>query len=144
MEARFDHLPGQVFPLKIDEFSTEARPDTLTYGAVFTMEPPPGQAILSGMSVHLDLRVLGDMEPGGHGWIPEGAVVSGDAHSVHAWKVETESMRVQRTPVSVGASRGGALQVLEGLAPGDTIAVSGVHHLRDGQRVKPYVSAGGR
>jgi RND family efflux transporter MFP subunit len=142
MEARFDHLPGQVFPLELEEFSTEARPDTLTYATVFKMSPPAGQAILPGMSVQLDLRMLTDEESGGHGWIPESAVVSTDTQSRHAWRIDTDTMRARRTPVVLGEARDGAIQILDGLVAGDTIAVSGMHHLRDGQRIKPYTAAG--
>ena len=139
MVARFDHLPGQTFPLELDEFSTEARPDTLTYATVFRMAPPAGQAILPGMSAQLDLRILAEDES--HAWIPESAVVPTDAHSLYVWRFDPVSMRAQPTPVVVGESRGGSIQILEGLTAGDTIAISGVHHLLDGQLVKAHAPA---
>lgn len=45
---------------------------------------------------------------------------------------------VNKTPVKARQMRGEMVEVTEGLAPGDIVAVAGVHFLRDGQKVKLY------
>ena len=142
IRARFEHLPGHAFPAEVEEYATEANPDTLTYPAVFAMRAPEGQAILPGMSATLDLEIRDATESGRNCWVPEVAVFSEDGRRRSAWKVDAEAMRVHRQDVEVGETRGGDIQILSGLVPGDTVAVSGVHTLSEGQAVKPYEAAG--
>ena len=46
-------------------------------------------------------------------------------------------MRVSRVAVELGPMAGEEVRVLSGLADGDRIAISGVHHLREGMQVRP-------
>jgi multidrug efflux pump subunit AcrA (membrane-fusion protein) len=39
-------------------------------------------------------------------------------------------------PVKVGSAQGGEIEILEGLEPGDRIAVAGVSFLREGMQVR--------
>ncbi len=142
IHARFEHLPGQAFPITVVEYATEANPDTLTYPAVFALRAPEGQAILPGMSVTLDLEIRDAPEIGRNCWVPEVAVFSEDARRRSVWKVDAEAMRVHRQDVEVGETRGGDIQILSGLVPGDIVAVSGVHTMSEGQAVKPYETSG--
>ena len=142
LRARFEHLPGQAFPITVVEYATEANPDTLTYPAVFALRAPEGQAILPGMSVTLDLEVRDAPAGGMNGWVPEVAVFSEDSRRLSVWKVDAEAMRVHRQDVEAGETRDGDIKILSGLAIGDTVAVSGVHTLSEGQSVKPYEAAG--
>ena len=44
--------------------------------------------------------------------------------------------RLERRAVTVGETRGGDLEIMAGLAPGDTVVVQGPENLGDGERVK--------
>ena len=44
--------------------------------------------------------------------------------------------RLERRAVTVGGTRGGDLEIMAGVAPGDAVVVQGPEGLRDGQRVK--------
>ena len=52
--------------------------------------------------------------------------------------VDPERMTVRRMPVSIGELSGSQVAVRSGLSNGDTIAISGVHHLREGLAVRRY------
>jgi RND family efflux transporter MFP subunit len=95
---------------------------------------------------HLDPRILPDMgakvaflnpealKPGkAKALVPAAAVRTGNGGPV-AFKVLGGRLRI--TPVKLGEKRGSEVEILDGLSPGDVVAVSGLDQLRDGQRVK--------
>jgi RND family efflux transporter MFP subunit len=137
--AAFDHLPGRAFPVTFANVATEAAPETLTYAVSFTLAAPEDQPLLPGMSVSIRLEVV---EPppreGVACWIPAAAVFSADGETPAVWVVEPEEMRASHTAVKTGILREGQIQILEGLRPGDQVALSGLHSLRERQQVKPY------
>ena len=137
MNARFDQLPDRVFPVTLKDFTTEANPDTLTYNALFMLDAPEGTPLLPGMSVSLDLVLRLD-GPVDSCWVPERALFSDNAERTLVWRVDPANGRVAQQEVRIGVWRGGFVQVLEGLAPGDTVTVSGLHTLREGDAVRAY------
>ncbi|HEU4563072.1 MAG TPA: efflux RND transporter periplasmic adaptor subunit [Gemmatimonadaceae bacterium] len=70
---------------------------------------------------------------------PATAVVgSGDARAVFVVKEE----RAERRPVRLGVASGGRVEVLEGLAAGETVVTAGAEGLRDGAAVRVVRPAG--
>ena len=52
-----------------------------------------------------------------------------------------DTIRIRLAPMAVlMASSPDRVEVLEGLAPGETIAAAGVHHLVEGMRVRAYTN----
>jgi multidrug efflux pump subunit AcrA (membrane-fusion protein) len=51
------------------------------------------------------------------------------------WKVDPATMQVSRNAVSLGAMAGDTVVVRDGLKSGDWVALTGVHHLREGMTV---------
>jgi len=137
--AAFDHLPGREFPVTFKNVSTEANPETLTYAVSFRLTAPEGQPILPGMSASIRIAVPGPL-PGDAAacWIPVSAVFSTDGTTSAVWVVDPKEMRVRRSEVKTGTLREESIQILEGLSSGDQVAISGLHSLREGQRVRPY------
>jgi membrane fusion protein, multidrug efflux system len=140
--ARFDQFPDMQLPVTLEEYSTEAQPDTLTYPALFSLVPPPHVPILPGMSVTLEIAVPQHENTQKGAWVPPSAVFSDDANQSFVWKVNAETMRAEKVPTTVGDTRGGLIQVLEGLKEGDQVAIAGVHLIREGELLKPYASQG--
>jgi len=52
-----------------------------------------------------------------------------------AWVIGNDQV-VERRPVTVGAATGSQIEILDGLQPGDRIAVAGVRFLRAGMKVR--------
>jgi membrane fusion protein (multidrug efflux system) len=70
--------------------------------------------------------------------VPEGAIVpQGDRRLVY----RVADGKVAAVPVRIGQRRAGAVEVLEGLAEGDTVVTAGQQRLRDGQAVEIVNSA---
>lgn len=136
--ARFDTAPDRAFPVRLKNFSTEASAETLTYAAAFTLPSPEGMVVLPGMSVALDLELEEPPDAGPGCWAPADALFSPDGRTSCVWRLDPDAMRVARCVVRTGELRDGHVRILEGLAPGDQVAVSGLHTLQDGDRIKPY------
>lgn len=130
MVAVFEDLPGKEFPVTIREFATDPDPATKTYAVKLTLQSPDTR-ILPGMtaSVRLESR-----RAGGAIMVPTGAVVNDGSGAPYVWVVDP-AMKVARRTVGVGALSGENIAIDSGLAPGETIAISGAHFLREGMQV---------
>ncbi len=69
-------------------------------------------------------------------YVPANAVVGGDGGGAYVWKVGGDPLTATMGPVITGPMTGSDIEIVEGLSPGDRIAVSGVQHLADGMRVR--------
>jgi multidrug efflux pump subunit AcrA (membrane-fusion protein) len=67
--------------------------------------------------------------------VPVAAVFKDSSGEQVAWVLGPEQT-VSRRPVKLGEATGGRLEIVDGLRPGDRIAVAGVTHLRDGMKVR--------
>jgi len=131
-------LGDRSFAARITEFSTTADPATRTYEARFAFAVPPDVNVLPGMTARVVLEMTDAAQPP-HGLrIPIQAVVSDPDGTSFVWVVDPETLAVARAPVSLGALRGGEVEITQGLAPGQIVAISGVHELRDGTVVRRF------
>jgi len=144
--VRFDFLPEREFDATLAEFTTEADANTQTFRAFFQIEPPTDVVILPGMTatvIEIAKDAI-DLAPGVT--VPLDAVVfDGSGGQPFVWKVSDEGDRgtatVARTPITVAEVASDRVRIANGLAEGTRVAAAGVHHLKDGQRVRPVSSA---
>ena len=130
-------LPNRTFPAVITEVAASADPVTRTFSARARFDPPGDVMILPGMSATVTVNVPTDVEGLGDAvQIPANAIVGGDDGGSYVWKVDAETMTVGLAAVIVGQLSGSEVGILEGLATGDRIAVSGVQHLADGMKIR--------
>ena len=136
--AEFSTAPGKRFELKLREFATEADSRTQTYQVTFMMPQPEGLNILPGMTVNVigvfpkeakeDERII----------IPAVAVFSDESGQAHVWVFDEEASSVGKRKVVTGDLSGTSdIEIVDGVKPGETIAVSGVNQLREGMKVRP-------
>lgn len=130
-------LPDRSFPANLKEFSTAADPVTRTYEARIAFEKPDDVMIQVGMTAKVVITIPDDAKAGGGGGlsVPSSAVTADENGNSYVWIVNEAEMTVSRAPVTLGDLSGGEAEILDGLSAGDAIAVSGVHHLRDGMVV---------
>jgi multidrug efflux system membrane fusion protein len=136
--AEFSGAPGLRFPVEIREIAQVADPTTQTFKVRAAMQAPSDVTILPGMTatVTADFRrasVLGQQL-----LIPVSAVIQRDSGEQIVWLIEGEgdSQQVAKRKVKLGDAAGGEIEIVEGLAPGDRIAIAGASRLRDGMRVR--------
>lgn len=130
-------LPDREFPATLSEIASVADPTTRTFEATFLFEKPEGVNILGGMTAKIVLDLI---TPEGTSTmtIPANAVVPGESGGSSVWVVDPATNAVQRRSVVLGELRRDMIVVEEGLEAGDTIAVSGVHQLRDDMVVRRH------
>jgi multidrug efflux pump subunit AcrA (membrane-fusion protein) len=69
--------------------------------------------------------------------VPINAVFADTTGKAHVWVVDTKTMKVEKRPVTVGEPTGeNQVWVLDGLRPGETIAVTAVHELKEGEKIR--------
>ncbi|MDX1946681.1 MAG: efflux RND transporter periplasmic adaptor subunit [Pirellulaceae bacterium] len=133
--AEFSGAPGIQFPVRIKEIAQVADPATQTFPVRVGLESPTEARILPGMSATVTLTYRRAAILGDRVLVPVSAISLNEARQQVAWLVGPDQI-VRPRPVQLGAAIGGEVEILGGLAPGDRIAVAGVHLLRDGMQVR--------
>lgn len=136
--ALITSIPGRTFSLQLREFATTADPVTRTYGVTFSFETPDDVTVLPGMTAKVRLTIPKEDDLSGGFSIPSRAVRTDESGKAFVWIVDVTSMKVRRTPVELGELSGSSIEVLKGLKGGDTIAISGVHQLREEMSVRSF------
>ncbi len=133
-EVMITSMPGRVFRARFKEFATTADPVTRTFQAKMIFDNPGGTYILPGMTARVKVNV-----PRRAGvWIPANAVLSDADGHPFVWQVDAVAMTVSPLKVRVSEMAGAEVEVTGGLVGGELIAITGIHQLRDGMRVRRY------
>ena len=135
MTAELAGAPGVQFPVRIREVAQQADPTTQTYRMRVAMKVPPGVTVLPGMTATVALTYRRASILGEQILVPVSAVLKDPQGESVAWVIGKDEV-VQRRPVTLGAATGSAVEITDGLQPGDRIAVAGVRFLHDGMTVR--------
>jgi membrane fusion protein, multidrug efflux system len=135
MFAEFSALPGLRFPVQIREIAQRADPVTQTFRVRVFMQAPSDNRVLPGMTANVTANIRRASILGNRILVPISAVFKEDSGGQVAWIVGADGT-VSRRPVKTGVPTGGRIEIVEGLQPGDRIAVAGVPFLRDGMKVR--------
>jgi RND family efflux transporter MFP subunit len=136
--AEFSGVPGRRFPVRVREVAQAADPVTQTFKVRLVMQAPSDVKILPGMTATVTwtyrrASILGN--PIVPILVPISAVFKDSKGEQVVWVVGSEQA-VARRPVKLGEVTGGRIEIVDGLAPGDRIAVAGVTFLSDGMKVR--------
>lgn len=133
------------YPCQIKEFEAEADKDIQTYKLTFAMTNPEDLRVMPGMTATVNIKAGGlvgsGLNAGAHFLVPAAAVFTRDG-GPRVWVVDTKTMRPKLKAVKAGRLLGDRIEIVDGLAAGDTIAVSGVHELTADTLVRPLVKIG--
>jgi RND family efflux transporter MFP subunit len=140
-EVIISAIPGRRFPAQIKSFTATADPVTRTYKATFRFERPGDVNILPGMTARVIINPTAEAvqqyTQTGVVMIPVAAIASDEQGNPFVWRVDPDTMQVERAAVSLGEISQAGIVVNDGLEEGDRIAVSGVSHLYEGAQVRP-------
>jgi len=131
--AQFEALPERTFPLTMKEFQTKANPQTQTYEVTLNMINPEGLGIHPGMTA----EVMGNLPKSNSAKtvnIPFSAVVGVPGGPKFVWVLDKDNI-VNKREITVGQIMNDMFIVHSGVSKGETIVVSGVNYLREGQSV---------
>src|SRR5262245_51625341 len=134
MVAQFSGAPGQEFPVEIKEATQVADPKTQTFQVRVTTRRPAGFKALPGMTATVSVSYWPAGVPRNRILVPVSAIAMLETGGQVAW-VMGPDQTVKPRPVDVGDVRGGEIEILGGLQPGERIVVAGLTFLRDGLKV---------
>ncbi len=132
--AEFSAAPGRRFPVHIKEVAQRADPVTQTFSIRVAMLVPEGVNLLPGMTASVAMTYRRASILGGGVFVPISALYQAGAEQV-VWVIG-QDQTVTRRAVKTGEATGGRIEIVEGLQPGDRIAVAGVTFLREGMKVR--------
>jgi len=130
-------FPDRVFPAEVSERATTADPATRTYAITLTFLPPEDLNVRPGMTASVAIEIPEELTHSGYA-LPARAVLMNEGSEPYVWRVDPSAMTVARATIVPGELSGDQLEIRSGLQPGDQIAVSGVHQLRDGMTVRRF------
>jgi RND family efflux transporter MFP subunit len=133
--AEFSGAPGLQFPVQIKEIAQRADPVTQTFRVRVGMKAPADVKLLPGMTASVALTYRRSGILGERIQVPISAIFKDAKGDQVAWVVGPEET-VSARKVKLGEASGGRVEILEGLQPGDRIAVAGVTFLREGMKVR--------
>lgn len=133
---RFDAQPDLRIPVTFKEISTEADPRTQTFQVVFSMTPPTTLLVLPGMTATL-VAERGAVAERPVFVLPPAALGTDDAGRPLAWLLDAPAGQARSRTVTLGAVRPDGVEVLDGLASGETVITSGLSQLYEGRPVRP-------
>jgi len=139
--AEFANYPGDIFPLTVKEYSTEADSQTQTFRIIFIMPSPEGKTILDGMTA----TVFVSADFGGDNAIavPVQSIFYDEKGNAFVWTT-SEDLHINKQKVEVGTlTSGGNIKINSGLKSGDNIVTAGVQSLSDGMKVRKFTGTMG-
>jgi len=140
MLAELSGAPRQAFPVTLREISQVADPVTQTFQVRTAMQAPPDIRVLPGMTATVTVNYRRASILGDRILVPISAVYKDSAGEQIVWVIGS-NQSVARRPVKLGEAMGGEIEIVEGLQPGDRIAVAGVSTLREGLKVRDLGNA---
>lgn len=135
MFAEYSGAPGKRYPVVIEEVALSADPVTQTFRVRVRMPSPTDVRILPGMTAVVFASEKPRPGAAPRLVVPITAIYKDASGEQVAWIIGP-NQTVSRRPVKIGAAAGSSIEVLDGLRPGDRIAVAGVTFLRDGDQVR--------
>lgn len=130
----FDFLPEQLIALRLISMAPKANANQLyTVRLAIPQELKPQPSLGMNTMVRMTLNGTGHASVK----IPSSALLQQDGKSC-VWIYQSQEQTVQLRTVTVGQLHAdGSASVGKGLVAGELVVTSGVHKLREGQRVKP-------
>ena len=132
--VRFESPPGREFNAGIAEVATQADPVTRTYAVTFQTGQPEEGNILAGMTAEVLLKARAEEKVAFN--VPVSAIFTDENGKQCVWKVDKESMTVEKAQIEVGELVSASASILSGVGPGDTIVTAGASFLNNGQTVR--------
>lgn len=132
VEVRFDALPDRTMQGRVMEISVDS-----TAGSAYPVKvylDNDAKALRSGMTGHVSFMTKSEGKA--HCHLPPVAVTSRTDGTRVVWVVDPQTSTVSPRVVTVGQLTSIGLEITDGISSGDVVVTHGVHHLKDGQKVR--------
>ncbi len=140
MFAELSGAPGLRIPVRVREIAQVADPTTQTFNVRVAMQATPEITVLPGMTATVTVTYRRAGILGSRVLVPISAVLNDSSGEQVAW-VLGSGQTVTRRLVKTGEATGSQIEIVDGLQPGDRIAVAGGSFLREGMQVRDLGNA---
>ncbi|MCB1619702.1 MAG: efflux RND transporter periplasmic adaptor subunit [Thiothrix sp.] len=139
LEAKLDAVPDRRFPARLEEFNTQADPQTRTFEARVAIERPEDYSILPGMvgQVFVTDTTRANQTLG----IPSMALGADSESRPIVWVVN-DNNTVEMRQVELGEIRNGQIEIRSGVREGEVIVSAGVSLMTPGLEIRPINQIG--
>ena len=126
------------WPGRVRELAVSADSLTRTFAVKVAIETGPASAPPLGTTVRIVPKNKATKNESAQILLPLSALIR-DSTGSSVWVYAEKTNTVHKRVVKTGSIVGNEVQMLSGLAAGETVVVAGVHALTDGQHVTRYV-----
>ena len=137
--AELSAIHGQIFPLLLRTYGTQADPVSQTYPVVLGFEDLKGFRVLPGMAVKVIPVNTDTSSMSLVLTVPLTAVVPDNQGKQYIWVVNSKNITEKRF-ILVGALSKNRIQVNSNLAVGERVIIAGVSSVKEGMKVRPYIT----
>ena len=139
-KVTFDAVPGKVFSAKFKELGKKPDPASRSYPLTLVLEADAGQWIRPGMAAQVMIK-LPDRYDAPRFMVPARALFNREGNDSNVWVFDPDTGVVRRQTVTEVRIKAQGAEISGGLSNGQWIVISGVHHLREGQKVRRLAPA---
>ena len=134
-------MPDRAFPAQIKATATKADAASRTFAITLAFTPPENLNISSGMTakVQFTLSLPLTSKAGGMA-VPVSAVGFDAEGKAFVWRIDRDTMRASKVQVEAGEMAGEMIEVFGSLQTGETLATTGIYHIREGMQVKGWTN----
>jgi len=140
VNVRLDSAPDTPIQATFREAAGAADPETQTYEVSFSFTPPETLFTLPGMTatVETTLQFSADSDI-----VPQGVSVPltaiwAEGDQTYVWIVDTDSYRISKQVVEIGAPGEETVIIIAGLEGGETVIQAGVTFFNEGMTIRPW------
>ena len=131
-----DAYPGRRIDATLKEVGLKTDSANQSYPMTVTLQIPEDIVVGPGMAATVNIALDNPEKPADGILLPTDAVFADPQGNSCVWKIDPKTMRVVKTPVTIGELNGDSVSVLTGLDSGERIVTAGARFLRDNQQVR--------
>ena len=137
IEVTFSSFPDHKFKAAVKEIGEEASTTTRNFPVTLIMNQLKDAKIFAGMPGEAKfIGIIQEDSPRIALLVPASAVFSEvESGPSYVWIIDEKTKLVSKREVKIGELTSQGIRIIDGLQPGEWIAVAGVHFLREGQKV---------
>ena len=131
----FDIYPDKVYPMKYISITPKANANqlyTMRLQLTPNEQPLPSPGMNAMVTIHCDTDATHSLS------VPQGAILQKEGQTyVFAYDSIDHTVHSRKITVIRLLSNGHSIVTSDNLQPGEWVVSSGVHHIKDGEKVKP-------
>jgi len=136
IQCVLDAYPGRRLEATVKEIGRKTDSANQSYPLTVTLDIPQGLIVEPGMAATLQISLTDPREPETGFSLPVSAVFADTDQTPCVWRVDPDTLRVVKTPVTTGKLDRKTIRITSGLNPADRVVIAGTRFLRDNQEIR--------